>query len=215
MAFEEALNVLGEDVNLEVDGIAGGKLSEGRGLERVWDQGSRDGLAIHRGDGQGHAVEADRSLLNAVAGKVRRHPEAQVRTVPVRLEAEDLADAVDMALDEVTAESGGRQKGSLEVYLCSGSQAPEPGPGQGLTDHVEIGFGAADPGHGHAAARKGHRIPNRQALDDGSEVDGDVHSVPIWTDRENTALALDQPSEHSIRVPPSPAASLDWLGCPI
>src|SRR5215204_4584356 len=67
----QLLDVLGEDVDLEVDLVARLERAQGGDLERVRDQGDRKGLVVDRGDRERDAVDGDRALLDAVAEDLR------------------------------------------------------------------------------------------------------------------------------------------------
>jgi hypothetical protein len=47
---KKLFNVLSQDVDLEVDGVPGGKPAERRDGERVLDEGDREGLLVERSD---------------------------------------------------------------------------------------------------------------------------------------------------------------------
>src|SRR5581483_4674907 len=63
----EALDVLGQEVDLEVDRVAGALDPEGRDGSGVGDQGEFEGLVADAGHGQADAVDGDRALLHDVA----------------------------------------------------------------------------------------------------------------------------------------------------
>src|SRR3954467_10472728 len=73
-ATDEALDVLGEHVRLEVDLVARLERSERRHVERVRDERDREPGVVEAGHGQRDAVDADRALLDAeaqhIAGRV-------------------------------------------------------------------------------------------------------------------------------------------------
>ena len=115
---EQALDVLRHHVDLEVDhgaGAGGAQRGAGEGLGDERD-GEGAGGVVERGDGEADPVDGDRALRRRRsgrgrrAGRSRRGPSARwasrLRTVPVR---------VDVALDDVAAEAGGRGDGALEV----------------------------------------------------------------------------------------------------
>ena len=71
-AGEEPLDVLREDVDLEVDGVADGALPEGREGEGGGDERDAEGVVGDGRDGEADAVDGDRALLDDVAREVGR-----------------------------------------------------------------------------------------------------------------------------------------------
>src|SRR6188472_364705 len=63
---EEALDVLREDVDLEVDAAARRKRGEGRLGERVRDQRHLERVVVKPGDRERDALDGDRALVDAV-----------------------------------------------------------------------------------------------------------------------------------------------------
>src|SRR4051812_34080160 len=70
LPFEEALDVLGGDVHLEVDEIADALLSERGDGRGVRDDGNREPVLEEIDDGEAHTVDGDRALLDDVAQEV-------------------------------------------------------------------------------------------------------------------------------------------------
>jgi hypothetical protein len=68
LAHGQPLDVLGEDVDLEVHGIAGMEVGEGRLAKRVRNEGDLDPVVVDRRDRERDAVDRERALLDAVAG---------------------------------------------------------------------------------------------------------------------------------------------------
>ena len=71
----QPLDVLREDVDLEVDRVAGLERAERRRLERVRDERDGEAFVVGRRDGERRPVDGDRALLDAVAGYLRRSVE--------------------------------------------------------------------------------------------------------------------------------------------
>src|SRR4051794_21093221 len=99
---DEALDVLGEHVRLEIDLVARLECREGRHLERVRHQRDREAVLVEHGDGQGHAVDRHRALLDAVGEHGRGRVEPDTRAVAFCVDGADAADSVHVALDVVT-----------------------------------------------------------------------------------------------------------------
>ena len=69
---DEPLEVLGQDVDLDVEPPPHGRLAERRRLARLRDQRDRQRRAVHRRDGEADAVQRDRALLDDVARELAR-----------------------------------------------------------------------------------------------------------------------------------------------
>ena len=69
---EQALDVLGDDVDLEVHEVAGALVAEGRDLRGVRDDGDGEAVVAAVDDGQADAVDGDRALLDDVAQQAGR-----------------------------------------------------------------------------------------------------------------------------------------------
>ena len=108
---EQALDVLGEHVHLEVDLRCPGSSSrEGRLGERVRDQRDAEAVVVELRDGERDALDRDRALLDAVAERARRAPRrSRAGPLPRPRPTATRADAVDVALDDVPAERARRR----------------------------------------------------------------------------------------------------------
>src|SRR3954470_12145013 len=60
---QHLLDVLGDHVDLEVHGVAGGLGTQDGQFQRGRDQADAERLVVDRHDGQRHAVDGDRTLL--------------------------------------------------------------------------------------------------------------------------------------------------------
>src|SRR5215470_471113 len=88
-AAAESLRVLREQVDLDVEVVAGDGRCERGVLERERDEGDLDPVAAQRGDRQRDAVDGDRALLDAVAQELRLKPQRQARAFAFGLEPLD------------------------------------------------------------------------------------------------------------------------------
>src|SRR5699024_10273741 len=82
------------------------------------------------------------------------------------LAPDDLADPVDVALDDVAVEPAVGPHAALEVHGVAGGEATEGGRGEGGGDDVGAPVLAVDRGDGQAAAADGDRVAERDALQD-------------------------------------------------
>src|SRR5882724_4861753 len=121
----QALDVLGHQVDLQVHRGARTLDPESGHGSRVGDQGELEGRVVDPGHGETDTVDGDRALLHHIAedGVPRRHdhPGGTVGQVDP---FGDLADAVDVTLDDVAAEPVGEADGPLEVHGVPAVRAP-------------------------------------------------------------------------------------------
>src|SRR5690242_4287940 len=108
-------DVLHQDVGLEVDAVAGPTCAEGRFRERMRDERDGEGRALAGEDGEAHAVDCDRALLDEVAREAAWRLELVELPIGVGADRSQPADAVDVPLDEVTAEPIADAERALEV----------------------------------------------------------------------------------------------------
>src|SRR2546423_3984354 len=149
---EQALDVLRQDVDLEVDGGARTQLGErGRG-ERVRDERDLDAPVVEGGDGQRDALDGDRALLDAVAEELGRRLDAQADAVALGVRPLPGPDAVHVALDVVAAERLAGPERRLDVHLGAGIERGESAPPDRLGHGVEGDAPGGRVGRGQAAA---------------------------------------------------------------
>src|SRR4051812_21677580 len=118
--FEQALDVLGDHVDLEVDTIAHPLATEGGHGGGVRDDGDGEAVVGRLHDGEAAAVDGDRPLLDDVAQEVgwHAHPEVGGR-------CDDLADGVDVALHDVATEPVAHPYRPFEVDDVAGLYVTE------------------------------------------------------------------------------------------
>src|SRR4029077_7427545 len=154
----QALEVAGDQVDLEVDDRSFPVASGDRVLQRVRDEGAaeRARLVVHAGDGQAGAVDRDRALLGDVAGELLWQLDGQLPSLLSLADLDYLRRSIDVALDKVTVERAGQGKSGLQVDGVAGLEAPQVGPLDGLGDDVGVKAAAPDLDHGQAGAVDRH-----------------------------------------------------------
>src|SRR4051794_10783496 len=109
---QQAFDVLRGDIHLEVDGITGAFVAERRDVRGVWDECDGEAVVEDVDDGEAHAVDGDRALLDDVA--------EQVDVVDLHAQVgggdDDLAGAVDVTLHEVATQAVGEPHRPFEVH---------------------------------------------------------------------------------------------------
>lgn len=128
------LGVFGEDVDFKIEWIAGLEGVEIGGGVGVGDDGDGDLCfpcrgVVDGGDGEGDAFDGDGAFFDDVAGERcgRGEVEEPVGVFGCALsdggESVEVADAVDVALHDVSAEWGAGRGGEFQVDLRAGLEA--------------------------------------------------------------------------------------------
>src|SRR5437762_8054432 len=113
----QALDVLREDVDLEVDVVAGLDRAKRGRLERVADECHLERILGQPRDRQRDAVDGDRALIDAVAKDVGRRVDRDAAAVAFGLDGADATGPVDMPLHVMPAERIAGPQGGLQVDL--------------------------------------------------------------------------------------------------
>src|SRR5438034_5776064 len=173
---QEGLHVLGENIDLEVDDVAGRLGVQRRRAERVRDERHTEGTRLlqarHR---ETHAVHRHRSFLHKIApeccGSLDPHDDRAL----LGIEGPDKARPVDVALDDVAPEAAASRDGALEVDRAPGTQGAEGGPGQGLLRQLGgEGDLVAQVGKlhdGQADAVDGDRVPDAEVAEPAGDLE--------------------------------------------
>ena len=102
----------------------GSSADERRGRERVRDERDRERVVGELGDGERHAVDGDRPLLDAVAQDVVGRLDEDAQSFALGLDRLDATDRVDVTLDVVPAELLACTQRRLDVDALTGPRAP-------------------------------------------------------------------------------------------
>src|SRR5690606_3009309 len=89
--------------------------------------------AVHREAG---AVDGDRALEGDVLGQLARRADAKLHGTGVVFAADDFAHAVDVAADQMAAETTGRGEGLFQIDPAASLQVGEAGTGQGFATDI-------------------------------------------------------------------------------
>src|SRR4051812_13705333 len=194
---QHLLDVLGDHVDLEVDGVADGFGTEDGELERGRDEPDAERVGGDLHDGQRDAVDGDRALLHHVAGQLGRQREAQHLPLVGGLAGDDRADPVDVALHEVPAEPGADGRGALQVDLRAGFEHAERGTPQALPHHVgrEDAVGVVDDGQADAVDRDRVAVPG-VGRHDGPAYGEDRRVATRVGEVDDLTQFLDDAGEH-------------------
>ena len=94
---------------------------EGSGLVGVGNDGDGDQIIFYGGECEADTVDGDAALEDEIAAQRLRDADFEEPvSVPGGVEAGDLARAVDVAQDEVSAEAAAGGQGLFEVHQGSG-----------------------------------------------------------------------------------------------
>ena len=138
-----------EDVGLDVDGGAGGEGVEVRSPIGQRKYGNGDCLAVEVGDGQADAFNGDRTLVDHPGTDVLGDADfegpvgglaVEVRTCRIddRIKRAEFPAAIDVALDDVSAEGTAGGGGQFEVDFGSGGEGAEGGLVEGFLGEVGV-----------------------------------------------------------------------------
>ena len=147
-------------------------------------------------DGEADAVDGDRALVDEVLRELGRQGDLDDLPVLGGLASYDVADAVDVALHDVTAEALLGGDGSLEVDPVAGVDLVERRLVERLLHHVGGPGTALDRDDGQAAAVDRDRVAEAGAVEHGVGGDGETDRVGEVVDRGDGAELLDDAGEH-------------------
>ena len=167
------------------------------GIERDPEACGGAVVTTHVGDGQAHAVDGDRALLDHVAletvAELDRHAQ---RAVGARSPIDDGSDAVDVALYEVTAQAVSQPDGTFEVDRVAVREGPERRPLEGLG----LGVGGPPPrslvDQRQAAAVHRDRGSENRVVEDCPALDLDPSRSITMRDGADRTQLLDDAREH-------------------
>jgi hypothetical protein len=208
-----ALDVLGENVDLEVQPSAGDGELQRRDLQRVRDQGHAHAVFLDAGDREAHALQADRALVNAVRHEVGGEAHGQFQAALAQgAGLDDFAHAVDMTEHEMAAQRRRGREGRLKVDDAARRPKGQRGLGQrfGNGAHGEAGGQQGLDRQAHAVA--GNAVADRELRRDAGSLDRKAHGIArgptqvearrdfpnfLHDSREHRASRMDVP-EHSL-----------------
>src|SRR4051794_30609773 len=192
----ELLQIFGEDVHLEIDGSPLPCATQRRALQRLRDQRDREPVVADLRHGERDAVDGDRPLLDDIAQQRRLGVDDHDAGEPVLAHLAHNAEAVDVALHDVTAQAVGGAQRQLEVDRRARLHFAERRPAQRLVHHIgaeELPPAHADRGQAHAVDR--HRVALAQ-LGRQRRADAQPDAVGVLVDTVDRAEILDKPGEH-------------------
>src|ERR1041384_8330437 len=123
--MEQLLDVFADDVDLDVDRIAGLQVGEVGDFPGLRDDGDFEVLVREGGDGQTDPFHRDRAFEDEVTRDLSRVTDSDGPSLPVILDIQELPARVDVALDDVTAEACGWCNGAFEIHGRAGFQTAE------------------------------------------------------------------------------------------
>src|SRR5690606_37549519 len=152
VAEQQTLQVTRQQIDFEVD-LTSGLVIDHDGLgQGVRHDGQFELGAIDRVDGQAGAVDGDRALVRDVLGQLTRRAHLELYGAGVIGARDDLADAIDMAADQVPTEAAGGRQGLFQIHRAARFEVDEGGACQRLAADVgpEAGAGKLHGGQAHA-----------------------------------------------------------------
>src|SRR5438132_8781621 len=161
----------------------------------VRDEGHAEAVRGYIHQREADAVHGHRALGHHLRPKLRRAGEPDQLPLAFLLPAGNLADAVNMSLHEVTAQSIADAHGSLHVDAILGVKAAEIRPRQRLRSRLEAALAFVVLGHGEAGAVESHTFAGRQLAGEG-HVDGQPLAGTVCVDAPNGAKGFDEACKH-------------------
>lgn len=134
---EEVFDGFGEDVEFDVDFVAGFFGGKGGVLPSVGDDGDLELALLGIDDGEADAVETDGGFVEEVFGVLGADIEGDGPGGGVLLDGDDGAGLVDVALDDVAAVAVDGAHGAFEVDGGAFLETIEGGFGVGFFADVE------------------------------------------------------------------------------
>src|SRR5690349_13059294 len=107
--------MLGEDIGLDIDAVAGLDQAQGGHGEGVGDEHDGEPLGLNVDQGEADAVDGDRSLGDEEWGPTRVEVEGEEVPLPFRAALAERGGRVDVALDEVAAQAVADPQRPFEV----------------------------------------------------------------------------------------------------
>ena len=195
-ARQQSFDIFADDVDLQIDAVAGVLETQRRQFCGVRDHGDRERGPLHVGDGQTDAVYGNGTFPDDIAkngvGSVDRYPPA----VPFFALGTDTANGVHVAAYEVSADAGRQLQGPLQVDLCTRLQVSQIGHVQRFRGHIgrELGLGQFD--HGQADTVHADTVSQRSALQHGGSGYGQPGRACFTLERLDASQFFHDPGEH-------------------
>lgn len=137
--MQELLDVFGENIELEIDESARLEEPQVRLFPGVRNDPDDETLSRPLRDRQADAVDCDRTFGRDVAREVVRQIDLEAEIRALLLKTENARGAVDVALDEVSAEAAIRGKCALEINKAAIERA-EIRPRECFFEQIENNF---------------------------------------------------------------------------
>ena len=155
-----------------------------------------ESIGSESGYGEADAVHCDRPLVHDERREIRRKADGQPVEVGILAELLDVADRIDVPLDEVSAEPAVSPQRALQIHRASARQRPERRHADGLGSDVRVNlvlFGEDD-GEAHAVDRQA--VPGCELWREprsNPQAEPAAGRLPL----DQLADALNQTREHS------------------
>ena len=195
---QHPFNVARDQVDFEIDPRPRLQAAERRRFERVRNQVDGKGRAIDGVGRQADAIDGDRSLARDVFGQVLRRADFEQTVVADGVEAQHFADAIDVARNQVAAETIGQAQGFLEIDRTGRVKAD--GARQRFRRNIDAEALRLTVNDGQADAVAGDRIADRDVVKvERSGVDGEANGRRAVVARRqfgNVSNCCDDSREH-------------------
>src|SRR5438093_1911197 len=159
MRGREPCDVLGHDVHLDVDAVAGALAPDGGRGKGVRNYRHREALVGHPGDGQADAIDGNGSFFNDVGGEILRDANLHPAGFALRPDSHDCPHVIHMSLHQMPSQARVQSEWALQVHPMPRDQRLQGGAAKRLCPHVDTEPVAAnlhgrqaDPVHSDASA---------------------------------------------------------------
>ncbi len=195
-SWQHSLDIFREDIEFEIDVIAGLERFEIGVAFGVGDDPARETVGEKFGDGETDAIDGDRSFAGDVMAEVARQLDLKPVILTDRFESKNARGAIDVALDKMAAQSPVRREGSLEVDRTSTAQMAQICAVERFLQQIEGQMLAAMSGYGKAATVDSNAIAAANVWRDARGVDLELRASLRGAYPKNKTDILNESGKH-------------------
>lgn len=171
VAFEHALDVLGQDIEFDIDEVAHERVSKISRAMGVWNNPDGEAFRIQFSYGQADAVDRDRTFASEVMSKFAGQSDLETVITAALIESKNGAGAIDMSLHEVAAQEVTSGERLLEVHERIAAEMFEIGALEGFLEQIESELFGAVTGDGKATSIYSDAIAGAGTLGNSRGID--------------------------------------------
>ena len=196
----QSCDVLAENVELDVDDRAHPDVAEIGVLHGVGDDGHLERVLRRVADGQRHAVDGDRTLVDREVAAARHGQvvlvfEGEVGTAVGVFHGRATSSLIDVALHDVAVQAAVHLHRPLHVHLVAHVEQAEVRAFERLLHCGHDVVAVGDAYHRQAYAVVGHALVNLQFVGERA-VQGEVYILLVFLDGNNGCKLFDDSGKH-------------------